>query len=159
MDKDLMSKYNKDDILHGAAIIHERFDIPYNVKLNIHFVPNVLSNVCSMEIEELKAGYITYQEIALVIVTCNPQHELDKWKIDNDIPDFWHVFSDFDRDICKKFSVLNEEYDIPERLTCLVHKGVLRWIYQTSLEEKRNMLHSNDLNESDNNLNIKKIED
>jgi peroxiredoxin len=159
MIEDLMLRYPADDVMDAAIKIHERFDIATTVDLNIHFVPNVLSNVCSIEIEELKDGYILYPDIALVIVTCNPQDELDKWKIDNNIPDFWYVFSDFDRDICKKFSVLNKDYDIPERLTCLVSRGILKWIYHTPIEEKRNMLFSNDLNNPEVTQNIKNIEE
>ena len=146
MNEDLLLKYNQDDIMDASNKIYSRFDIPKSTMLNINFVPNVLSSLCSMEIEELKDVYVSYEGIALVIVTCNSQDEIDKWKVDNDIPNFWYVFSDFDRDLCRSFLVLNEEYDIPERLTCLVDNGIIKWIYQTSIEEKRDMTHSNRLN-------------
>jgi alkyl hydroperoxide reductase subunit AhpC len=159
MNEDLFLKYNQDDIMDASAKIYDRFNIPSTTMLNINFVPNILSNVCSMEIEELKDVYISYEGIALVIVTCNSQDEIDQWKVDNDIPNFWYVFSDFDRYICKKFSALVEEFDIPTRLTCLVENGIMKWIYETSIQEKRDMAHSNLLNAEMFQTNLKKTQD
>ncbi len=146
-EKNLAEWINEDLIKEGISSIIQDLSL-YNYKyLNIHFIPNILSDTCSIEVEELKNGYTMIDDIALVIVTCNSNQEKEVWAKENNIPDSWNIFLDHDRSISKKFSNLNTEYDIPERLSCLVNfNGEVLWSMKNGLSEKRDMLLSNEFN-------------
>jgi len=133
----------------ASTYIFDKLNLNDYSYLNIHFIPNILSDTCSIEVKELLDGYKMVDEIALVIVTCNSEEEADVWRKENSIPDSWNVLLDHDRSISKKFSNLNKEYDIPERLSCLINKGGdVLWEMKNSISEKRDMLLSNKFNES-----------
>jgi alkyl hydroperoxide reductase subunit AhpC len=155
MSEDIMqADWIDEDLIREAAVfLFENLNLLDYQYLNIHFIPNVLSNTCSIEIKELKDGYKMVDGIALVIVTCNTDEEKNQWLKENDIPDSWNVFLDHDRDISKKFSNLNTEYDIPSRLSCLVNmNGKVLWFMKNSIGEKRDMLLSNEFNKNFENL-------
>jgi alkyl hydroperoxide reductase subunit AhpC len=150
MNEDVMSGelIDKDLIKEAAEFLFKNLNLLDYEYLNIHFIPNVLSDTCSIEVKELKDGYKMTDGIALVIITCNTNEEKDQWIKENDIPDSWNVFLDHDRDISRKFSNLNTEYDIPSRLSCLVDiRGNILWSMRNGLSEKRDMLLSNKFNE------------
>lgn len=133
----------------ASTYIFDKLNLNDYSYLNIHFIPNILSDTCSIEVKELLDGYKMVDEIALVIVTCNSEEEADVWRKENSIPDSWNLLLDHDRSISKKFSNLNKEYDIPERLSCLINKGGdVLWEMKNSISEKRDMLLSNKFNES-----------
>lgn len=133
----------------ASTYIFDKLNLNDYSYLNIHFIPNILSDTCSIEVKELLDGYKMADEIALVIVTCNSEEEADVWRKENSIPDSWNLLLDHDRSISKKFSNLNKEYDIPERLSCLINKGGdVLWEMKNSISEKRDMLLSNKFNES-----------
>ena len=149
MNKEINPEWMSQDLVREAtSSLIESMELDNYKYLNIHFIPNILSDTCSIEVKELKDGYIPVDGIALVVVTCNSEEETKSWKKENNIPDFWNVFLDHDRSISKKFSSLNEEYDIPERLSCLVDMhGNVKWLMKNGIGEKRNMLLSNDFND------------
>ena len=155
MNENLMpAEWIDEDLIEEAvSFLFKDLNLEDYKYLNIHFIPNILSDMCSVEIKELRDGYQMIDGIALVIVTCNSNQEKDQWIKENDIPDSWNVFLDHDRDISKKFSNLNIEYDIPDRLSCLVDiDGHLLWSMKSGLAEKRDMLLSNKFNKNFENL-------
>jgi peroxiredoxin len=154
MDEKVLNEWiDKDLIKEAVDDIATRLDLKKYNYLNIHFIPNVLSDTCSLEVKELIDGYNMIDGIALVIVTCNTDEEKDQWVKENNIPDSWNLFLDHDRSVSKKFSNLNDEYDIPERLSCLVNfKGDVLWFMKHGIGEKRDMLLSNEFNKGFENL-------
>lgn len=148
MNEKITSDWMDEDLVKdAAATLFESLGLHEYPYLNIHFIPNVLSDMCSVEVKELLDGYEMFDNIALVIVTCNTDIEAETWKKENSIPDSWHVFLDHDRDVSKKFSNLNTEYDIPERLSCLINQhGDVLWLMKNGISDKRNMLLSNEFN-------------
>lgn len=146
-EKNVAEWIDEDLIKKGIADIVKNLNL-YNYKyLNIHFIPNILSDTCSIEVEELKSGYEVIDGIALVIITCNSDQDKELWLKENNIPDYWNIFLDHDRSVSKNFSNLNTEYDIPERLSCLVNfNGEVLWSMKNGLNEKRDMLLSNEFN-------------
>jgi peroxiredoxin len=154
MNEKVLAEWIDEDLIKEAvADLIKILNLHGYKYLNIHFIPNVLSDTCSIEVKELLDGFKMIDEIALVIVTCNSEEEKDQWVKENNIPDSWNVFLDHDRSISRKFSNLNTEYDIPERLSCLVNPyGHVLWSMKNGLSEKRNMLLSNEFNEGFKNL-------
>ena len=154
MDEKVLNEWiDKDLIKEAVDGIAARLELKGYNYLNIHFIPNVLSDMCSVEVKELIDGYNMINGIALVVVTCNTDEEKDQWVKENNIPDSWNLFLDHDRSVSKKFSNLNDEYDIPERLSCLVDfKGDVLWFRKNGLSEKRDMLLSNEFNKGFENL-------
>jgi peroxiredoxin len=148
MSENVKAEWIDEDLIEEAtaSIINSLGLNGYNY-INIHFIPNILSDMCSVEVKELKEGYELIDEIAMVIVTCNSDQDAETWIKENDIPESWNLFLDHDRNVSKKFSNLNPEYDIPERLSCLVDKhGNVLWSMKNGLSEKRNILLSNEFN-------------
>jgi peroxiredoxin len=154
MDEKVLNDWiDKDLIKEAVGDLAERLNLEEYNYLNIHFIPNVLSDTCSIEVKELIDGYNMIDGIALVVVTCNPDEEKDQWVKENNIPESWNLFIDHDRSVSKKFSNLNNEYDIPERLSCLVDfNGNMLWFMKNGIGEKRNMLLSNEFNKGFENL-------
>ena len=155
MSEDIMqADWIDEDLIREAVVfLFENLNLLGYKYLNIHFIPNILSDTCSVEIKELKDGYEMIDGIALVIITSNSDQEKDQWMKENDIPDSWNVFLDHDRNISKKFSNLNIEYDIPSRLSCLVNmNGKVFWSMKNGIGEKRDMLLSNKFNKNFENL-------
>lgn len=140
---------DKDLVKEAIKAIADNLNLYKYKYLNIHFIPNILSDTCSIEVKELKDGYKMVDSIAMVIVTCNSEQEAEVWKKENNIPESWNLFLDHNRDVSKKFSNLNMEYDIPERLSCLVNlEGDVLWFMRNGLQEKRDMLLSNEFNKN-----------
>lgn len=140
---------DKDLVKEAIKAIADNLNLYKYKYLNIHFIPNILSDTCSIEVKELKDGYKMVDSIAMVIVTCNSEQEAEVWKKENNIPESWNLFLDHNRDVSKKFSNLNMEYDIPERLSCLVNlEGDVLWFMRNGLQEKRDMILSNEFNKN-----------
>lgn len=111
----------------------------------LHFVPNVLSPGCSIEIKDLKEKYENVNFINLVIVSCSPDLDIDTWSKDNNIE--WDIYRDQTRDLTKLFECLDLEYNVPTRYTALIDpSGGIIWEIDYPLTKNRDILLYNEKN-------------
>ena len=82
MNEKVLAEWINEDLIEEAVVdLIKSLNLHGYKYLNIHFIPNVLSDTCSIEVKELLDGFEMIDEIALVIVTCNSEEEKDaKWE-------------------------------------------------------------------------------
>jgi len=125
--------------------LNEKFKSQDNKNVLLHFVPNILSPGCSMEIKDLKEKYLESDLIDLVIVSCSNESEISQWVKDNQIP--WRIYKDEDRELTKAFDCLNTEYNVPTRYTALIsNEANMIWEIDYPLEKNRDILLYNQYN-------------
>lgn len=110
----------------------------------LHFVPNILSPGCSMEINDLKTKYNDLDSVETIIVSSNTQSEIDSWIIENDIK--WQVYCDSSLELTDSYHCRDEEYNVPRRYTVFVSPDKkIEWIIDNELKNPRQVVTYNDL--------------
>lgn len=112
-----------------------------NVMLEIHFIGTLLNEISLEEIEEIKKYNIKDENAKVIIITCDDQNYIDEWLKENQIQDNMSIISDYNREISESFSILNNEIDLPSRLSCLLDpwRAKVFWVVIFSMAEKRNI--------------------
>lgn len=110
----------------------------------LHFVPNILSPGCSMEINDLKTKYNNLDSVETIIVSSNTQSEIDSWVIENDIK--WKVYCDSTLELTDSYQCRDEEYNVPRRYTVFISPDKkIEWIIDNELKNPRQVVTYNDL--------------
>ncbi len=110
----------------------------------LHFVPNILSPGCSMEINDLKTKYNDLDSVETIIVSSNTQSEIDSWVIENNIK--WQVYCDSTLELTDSYQCRDEEYNVPRRYTVFISPDKkIEWIIDNELKNPRQVLTYNDL--------------
>lgn len=137
-------EYDKDKIINFLYNYVNLLNIKNGDIINLHFMTYVDDAFCNSEINIIKDNYVEEDGLVNIIISCEKQEYLDEWKVKNGLPEKLYLLSDYNREWANTFSILDVEFDLPNKLSCLISpwNGNVFWSTMFGFNEQRRNLES-----------------